>query len=111
MPAESTLGRALRVSTEQLLLLRNDDVEGYVGGLAEQEKACSEMAGLDLSGLSEAERGQLERLAQTNAEILDNVNSWLSREKVQMAKLRNARNTARAYGAVPPPVPIRSIVA
>jgi hypothetical protein len=109
MPTESPLARALRISTEQLLLLRNDDVDGYVQGLAEQEKACAEMAKLDLAGLSDAGRGQLERLAQTNAEILENVSSWLAREKAQMAKLREARATARAYGTVPPPVPIRSI--
>jgi len=111
MSAESALGRALRISTEQLLLIRNEDVDGYVEGLAEQENACAGMAKLDLTRLSEAERGQLERLVQTNAEILSNVNSWMDREKTRMAKLRDARNTARAYGAPPPPVAIRSIIA
>jgi len=111
VPTESALGRALRVSTQQLLLIRADDVDGYVEGLSHQEEAFAILAKLDVAALSEAERGQLERLAQTNAEILDTMHTWMSNEKIQMAKLREARNTARAYGAVPPPVPIRSISA
>ncbi len=111
MPSEATLGRALRLSTEQLVLLRNEDVDGYVEGLPAQEAACTAMAELDVAGLSESERGQLERLVETNAEILEKVNAWLKQEKAQMTKLREARTTFRAYGATVPPAPIRSISA
>jgi hypothetical protein len=111
MSTESTLSQALRISTEQLLLLRNEDVEGYSAGLAAQEAACAAMSKLDVAGLSDIERGQLERLVQTNSEILENVNRWIGRQKVQMAKMRDARNTVRAYGATPPPGPMRTISA
>ena len=92
----------------RLVLLRRDDVDGFLDGVEAHSEACARATALEPSTLDAAAQRTFEQLHRVSSDLSDAIAAWQAAASERLAELRQARLATTAYSPLPPPPSVRS---